>query len=125
MLKEIDTSYLIVIDKEGRQLVAYYDSRGKLDNCSSLMSNLVELGGYKCISDVFDKTPEELNDELVAIFKKEWNRFYLIKSYPIDDTGLEIDQLKTILKENVEGYLMNNHLCDQWRKRQAFRNTYT
>ena len=85
MIRLIDTSYIIVVDKAENRLTAYYDFRGKLDNHSSLMSNLATVGNYGCISNLFGMSPEEMNDELVKIFKENWSRFLPIRSLPLDD----------------------------------------
>ena len=115
MIRLIDTSYIIVFDKEENRLTAYYDLRGKLDNHSTLMSNLATVGNYGCIANLFDMSKDEMNDELVKIFKENWSRFLLIKSLPLNDSGLTLEQTKDILKKEVEGYLINNHLSDLWR----------
>lgn len=114
MLKTIDTSYVIVIDKESNQLCAYYDMRGKLDCDASLRLNLVTIMNYGSIANVWDISDDDVNDELVRVFKDNWSRFVMIKSYPLDDTGMSFDELKHILRENVKGYLMNNHLYTLW-----------
>ena len=115
MIRLIDTSYIIVFDKEEKRLTAYYDLRGKLDNHFSLMSNLATVGNYGCIANLFDMSKEEMNDELVRIFKENWSRFMPIRSLPLNDSGLTLEQTKDILKKEVEGYLINNHLSDLWR----------
>ena len=114
MLKRIDTSYVIVIDRSTNQLCAYYDMRGKLDCDSSLCSNLVTIKNYGSIVNTWDMSDDEVNDELVRVFKDNWSRFVMIKSYPLDDTGMTFEELKHILKENIKGYLMNNHLYTMW-----------
>ena len=58
MIRLIDTSYIIVFDKKEKRLTAYYDFRGKLDNHSSLMSNLATVGNYGCIANLFDMSKE-------------------------------------------------------------------
>ena len=114
MLKKIDTSYVIVVDRATNQLCAYYDMRGKLDCTSSLRSNLVTVKNYGSIVNAWDMSDDEVNDELVKVFKDNWSRFVMIKSYPLDDTGMTFEELKHILKENIKGYLMNNHLYTMW-----------
>ena len=114
MLKKIDTSYVIVIDRSTNQLCAYYDMRGKLDCDSSLLSNLVTVKNYGSIVNAWDLSGDEVNDELIRVFKDNWSRFVMIKSYPTDDCGMPFEDLKHILVENVKGYLTNNPLYYFW-----------
>ncbi len=77
MLKVVDTSYYIINNKEKKEFFIYYDINHKIDCNMSLWDIMFDLN----IENVNEDNKDFLLQEF---FKKNWTRFFMIKSIPYD-----------------------------------------